>query len=367
MAILTSARTWRGSGVSLAKIALGLSERGHQVHMLVGEDQVARNFAELGLPVSLTPTGNTGLREISDLRRTLRRIGADAVMADRLRDLRLAGWATVSTPSALVYRHNVNGIGPQLRLTDWLVLRRAGFCLFQANRVRDEAIARAPWLGRLPGRVVYNGYDTHRFAANAEAGALFRARYGLAPDRLLALTTSTLEPSKGHAVALDALARARTAGHPATYLVIGEGPLAKDLESHAERAGVPTILTGFLGPEDLIAALSAADLYLHPSLEEIFPNAVGEAMSCGRAVVASDVGGTVELLGADGRTGVLTPPGDVAALAAAIIRLASDSHLRQRLGAAGRERIEREFPLSRMVERYESIVLEAAGPRRARK
>jgi glycosyltransferase involved in cell wall biosynthesis len=359
LALLTSARTWRGSGVSLGKIARGLADRGHQVQLLVGEARVARTFAALGLPVSVTPTGNTGWAEIRTVRRSLRGIGAEAVLVDRLRDLRLASWATVGTEAAVIYRHNVNSIGPRPRLTDRLALARTRLCLFQSERVRQAAVAGAPSLGRLRGRVVYNGYDTGRYARNADAAAAFRARYGLGPDRLLALTISALEPAKGHQFAIEALARARQQGVELTYVVSGEGPVADELRQRSAAAGIPLCLTGFLEGDDLVAALSAADLYLHPSLEELLPNAVGEAMACACAIVASDVGGTAELLGTDGSAGLLVPAASAEAMAAAIGCLAADADHRQRLGRAARARVEQEFPLRRMIDGYEAAVLEA--------
>jgi glycosyltransferase involved in cell wall biosynthesis len=94
---------------------------------------------------------------------------------------------------------------------------------------------------------------------------------------------------------------------------------------------------------------------VHPSLNEIFPNAVGEAMACGRAVVAADAGGTAELVGGGG-AGVLVPPGDTDALAAAVRELLEDPGRRDRLGEAARGRIAAEFPLARMIERYEAAL-----------
>jgi glycosyltransferase involved in cell wall biosynthesis len=150
-------------------------------------------------------------------------------------------------------------------------------------------------------------------------------------------------------------------GWPAVYAVAGEGPLRDELRRRAESLGVPVRLTGFLEHADLLGALSAADVYLHPSLEEIFPNSVGEAMSCARPVVATDVGGTAELLGDDGRAGILVPAGEVEAIALQLERLLSDSDLRRCLADEARRRVELEFPLSRMVERYRAVVTEAVG------
>jgi glycosyltransferase involved in cell wall biosynthesis len=115
--------------------------------------------------------------------------------------------------------------------------------------------------------------------------------------------------------------------------------------------------------EQMIAALSAADLVLHPSLQEIFPNAVGEAMSCARAVVAADAGGTGELLGRDGRSGRLVPPNDPEAMAVAVGTLLLDSELRMELGRAARQRIQAEFPLERMIDGYETALRQVLDSR----
>ena len=115
------------------------------------------------------------------------------------------------------------------------------------------------------------------------------------------------------------------------------------------------MFTGLLESDELIAALSAADVVVHPSLNEIFPNAVGEAMACGRPVVAEDAGGTAELVGGDG-AGVLVPPGDSTALAAAVRELFENPERRARVGEAARRRIAAEFPLARMIDRYEAAL-----------
>jgi glycosyltransferase involved in cell wall biosynthesis len=107
--------------------------------------------------------------------------------------------------------------------------------------------------------------------------------------------------------------------------------------------------------------LAAADIAVHPSLHEIFPNAVGEAMACGRPVIAADAGGTSELIGNSGEAGILVPAGDPDALAQAIGGLLADPERRTQLGAAARRRIETEFPLSRMIDEYERILGQVSG------
>jgi len=362
VAFLTSARSWRGSGVSLGKIAAGLAERGHTVCAFAGEKSVVEAFAGLGLSVAPTPTRDTGLSEIAALRRRLRRFDGDAIMVDKLRDLRLAGWAGVGLPVALLYRYNISPLGTPPRLTDRLVLARTRMCLFQSEQVRAAAQARTPALARIASRVIYNGYDTGRYRPDPEAGAAFRARYGLPPGGLVALTLSALERAKGQDVALQALERLRNEGVPVTYVIAGDGKHAEQIRRRATGSVVSTRFTGFLHGEDVIGALNAADVYLHPAREEIFPNAVAEAMACGRPAIASEIGGMAELVGPDGQAGLLVRPGDADALAEAVRRCAADEGLRARLGAAARRRIEACFPVSAMVDGYERAVLAAVSP-----
>ncbi|HET9038895.1 MAG TPA: glycosyltransferase, partial [Gemmatimonadales bacterium] len=111
----------------------------------------------------------------------------------------------------------------------------------------------------------------------------------------------------------------------------------------------------------MIGAYNAADLVVHPSLQEIFPNAVGEAMSCARPVVAADAGGTGELLGRDGTAGVLVPATDEQALADAVGALLADPARRRALGQAARRRVETEFPVARMIDGYENALREVVG------
>jgi glycosyltransferase involved in cell wall biosynthesis len=146
-------------------------------------------------------------------------------------------------------------------------------------------------------------------------------------------------------------------------VVLGDGIREQELKTLARDLGIPTRFTGFLAPEGVAAALNAADLVVHPSSQEIFPNAVGEAMACGRPVVAMDSGGTPELVGTDGIAGVLVPPRDPAALAQAIGSLLADVGRRAALGTAARERILQTFPLRRMIDGYEQVF---AGLVRAR-
>jgi glycosyltransferase involved in cell wall biosynthesis len=355
VAFLTSARLWRGSGVSLAKIAAGLESRGHRPHMLAGSAVVRDRFAALGLPATLVRTRTTGIREVRELHRQLRTLGTDVVVVDKPRDLRLSALATLGTDAALLYRYNHSLLGGPLDLRTRFLIRRARGCIFQSEQVRREALRQSPWLGRSAAWVIPNGYDFARFTPDPAAGAEYRRRLGIKPGVPVVLTVSALEKGKGQEVAIEALALLRKSPR-AVYLLCGTGDQEARLRELASRLDVPVRFLGHLEVNGIVAALNAADLVVHPSLQDIFPNAVGEAMSCGRPVVASDVGGIAELVGHDATAGVLLPPGDSRAFASTVGALLDDPGRRAALGTAARRRITDHFPLSRMLDGYEAVL-----------
>jgi glycosyltransferase involved in cell wall biosynthesis len=147
-------------------------------------------------------------------------------------------------------------------------------------------------------------------------------------------------------------------------LVVGEGPQRAELAAEIRRLGV-TRAVGLAGERDDVAGLLAqADLFVLPSRSEGLPVSVLEAMAAGVPVVASAVGGVPELV-EDGATGLLVPPGDPRALAAAIAKLAGDPALRRRLGAAGRRRVEARFDAASCrtahVELYRALLARHAA------
>ncbi|MCW3000506.1 MAG: glycosyl transferase group 1 [Solirubrobacterales bacterium] len=169
----------------------------------------------------------------------------------------------------------------------------------------------------------------------AGARARVRAELAIAPGEVLVLCLARLEPAKGVHVLLEA-----TRALPAVHVVVaGDGSERARLAPLAQAAG-----GRLLGTRDDVAdLLEAADVVCLASLHEALPLSLLEAMRSGRPVVASAVGGIPELL-ADG-AGVLVPPGDAAALRAALAALAQDRALRERVGAAGRARVaERHAP-----------------------
>jgi glycosyltransferase involved in cell wall biosynthesis len=174
--------------------------------------------------------------------------------------------------------------------------------------------------------VIRNGADW--------AGA---ARSALDGEPPLVLSVTRLKAPKDGVTLAQALARLERGSYRAS--IVGDGPDRPEVEAALGDAGE---LLGERG--DVPQLLASADVFVLSSRSEGLPMSILEAMAAGLPVVASAVGGIPELV-ADGETGLLVPPGDADALAAALQRLVGDPELRRRMGAASAERAEREFSL----------------------
>lgn len=206
----------------------------------------------------------------------------------------------------------------------WLGALAQGSALFSSSRIE----------------VIPNCLDTVRFSPRAKAAA--RAALGLPQDRLLVLFVALdadAEPRKGFTqleAALGQLA-ARFEGRPIDLMVLGDA---------TERPGDFPLRMHRLGvvhdDERIALAYCAADVFVAPSVEDNLPNTVLEAMSCGVACVAFDVGGIPDMV-VHAETGYLARAGSAADLAAGIVWVLESTERRDALGAAGRRRVEAMF------------------------
>ena len=176
---------------------------------------------------------------------------------------------------------------------------------------------------------------------------------GLQPDARLVVTASRLS----HQKALDVMFRAMVQVD-ATLLVAGEGPLENELRELAEDLGIDdrVFLLGFR--TDVVDLIGAADVFCLSSVWEGVPLAAMEAVQLGTPVVATDVGGTGELI-TDRVSGRLVPPRDEAALAAALREVLADEEARRVYVRAARATLASEFSTERMLERLRAIYVGA--------
>lgn len=252
--------------------------------------------------------------------------------------------ATVHHPIAVDLRLELAAAGRSRR---WALRRWYGFTRMQdrvARRLDRILTVSSPSKAEIEAEmgvageriaVVPNGVDTDTFrplpGSNRVAG------------RMLA-TASADVPLKGLVPLLEALARVR-AMRTADLVVVGRARPNGAVQDTIARLGLGDSVRFVSGidEQELVRLYSQAELAVVPSLYEGFSFPAVEAMACGVPLVATTAGALPEVVGRDGGSGLLVPPGDATALAAAIGRALDDPELRLRMGGEGR---------SRVLERY---------------
>ncbi|MGD8395179.1 MAG: glycosyltransferase, partial [Candidatus Eiseniibacteriota bacterium] len=205
-------------------------------------------------------------------------------------------------------------------------------------------------------RYVPSGVDLERFTPPADRPALRRA-LGIEPDARVLLAINLFVPIKGHAILVEAFDALRHRVPGCRLVLTSDGPLRPAIERQVAERGLDdrVRLTGFLDHDDLPRWIAAADLLVLPSLDEGMPLSILEGFACGRPLVASRVGGIPELV-TDERFGILVPPGDATALAAAL-----ESALARHWDVTTLCARAQEFAWPAVIERLEDVYAELCG------
>lgn len=235
-----------------------------------------------------------------------------------------------------------------------VVVQRASYACAHRVVANAHAVAERLVRERLAAdriAVVPNGLDGSRFIARDLPPAL----------RQVAMVAN-LRPGKGQDVLIDAAPAILQRYPDARFTLIGGGTERPVLEARARERGVAHAFQLEGHVEDVARRLGEADLCVLPSDSEAFPNALLEAMAAGLPVVASRVGGVLEVVQHE-RTGLLVPPRDPHALATEMLRLMSDPQLARGIAAAGREFVLRRFSFDRMVSAFEHLYLDEVARR----
>jgi glycosyltransferase involved in cell wall biosynthesis len=256
------------------------------------------------------------------------------------------------TPLVVTYHSDIvrqRGLLQVYRPLLELTLRRAARIL----PTSPNYLVSSPFLRRHAARcaVVPLGIDTDRFArADPRRVAAIRARY----DAPLALFVGRLRYYKGLHILLEAMPSVR-----GELLIGGDGPERERLERQAAQLGVAERVhfLGEVADEQLPALFQAADVFTMPA--HLRAEALGlaqiEALASGLPCVSTELGTGTSFANLHGETGLVVPPGDAPALAAALNTLLADSELRRRFGAAGRQRVAALFTRAHMVDAVEAI------------
>ncbi|OGB94315.1 MAG: hypothetical protein A3G35_15125 [candidate division NC10 bacterium RIFCSPLOWO2_12_FULL_66_18] len=242
--------------------------------------------------------------------------------------------------------------------------------LIFANSEATAALQRslAPFLGNV--RVVHLGVDLREFSlARLGEREEIRRRLDIKPDTVVVGVPGRFEPRKGQHVLIEAAKLLREEFPEVTYLLIGDAifglglEYARQLRSLVRDWGLEHQVR-FVGFQDDVAGiLAGVDVVVHASTSpEPFGLVIVEGMAMARPVVASDGGGAREIV-VEGMTGFLTPMGEARALAQRLRELLRDAELRERMGAAGRSRVEARFSadgMARTIEVHYAEVLDGA-------
>jgi glycosyltransferase involved in cell wall biosynthesis len=357
-------RVW-GAQLRLLLTAPGLRARGVELTLAVPDgNPFAERWRKAGLPIEVLPAPGPDSLRRPDGRRAgpvgIARTGA-AALASAVRLARTARRFD-AVLSFSRHTHVETAIAARLARRPVVVevvdIVRPGIgrrVLQVAARLATVVVANsratASTLGNAPRdlRVLYPIVDLTRFEPGPVDPAM-RARLGARTDRPVVVIVGRLDPGKGIELVADAFARATPTEHPAlaraVLAVVGDQGVAphgyvERLRAETEaRLGERVVFTGRI--EDVPGVLRAADAFINASDAEPFGRSILEAQATGTPVVAARGGGVPEFVD-DGRTGLLFPPGDAVAVAAALERVLADRGLAASMVATAREQTKARF------------------------
>jgi glycosyltransferase involved in cell wall biosynthesis len=276
----------------------------------------------------------------------------DVVLCCNQRAMRLGGPAArIARRCRVVMRNGLQGSLDRSSYNRWVARAIDGFVV-NADAVRRELVG---WLPAARVRVIYNGIDLKPFDKPRDRDET-RRELGCPANDPVIVSVGRLVAEKDPVTLLTAFRRAAERDERVRLWIAGDGPLRATLSAQAARMGLAERVT-FLGFQtDVPALLSAADILVISSRREGLPNVALEAMAARRAVVATAVAGTPELV-QDGQTGLLVPPGVPDAMAAALGALIADPVRRRQMGERGRRRVEQCFEASTALDCWEEYLL----------
>ena len=214
-----------------------------------------------------------------------------------------------------------------------------------------DALVTYEWFARRKIQVIYNGVKP---LAPVEGGPHVRQRLGIPESAFVLGTLSRLDSIKNQRMMIKALHRLRETVPQAVLLLAGDGPEREALESLTAELGLQdrVVFAGFIS--DIADHLDAMDVFLLTSFSEGTSMTLLEAMCLGKPIVATRVGGNIEVIDND-NTGVLIDSDDTDALVAAIERLASDNRWSKHLGEQAQRMFNARFSLHHMVSNYQQL------------
>jgi L-malate glycosyltransferase len=343
---LITGDVWAGAEVQMSglvrALAIGLGVQ--QEVVTFNDGTLAFRLRQQGVPVEVVSEAKHGLPGlVTACRKIMAGFEPDILHAHGFKENLVGGIAARLRGTRVVRTHHGKGmIGAALRYD---VVER-----LNARLLSDRLIVVSSDLGQFLGNcglprkkmtVVLNGMNPLEPSSRQEVVALKR-QLGLPEDAVVVGTTGRLIPVKDHADFLRAARIISQADSRARFVIVGDGPLMSELVGEAETLGIRgvTVFSGFR--EDAARLGEVFDVFALTSRHEGIPMALLEAMSLGKPVVVTNVGGMPEVV-SDGANGILVPPGDPGAFARACLELLGDPSLRRRLSETAAADIRDQF------------------------
>jgi L-malate glycosyltransferase len=355
-----TARTWRGGQQQALLTVLGLRERGHRAVLVAHpEGELYKRASEGTDLVGLAPRSEIDLASAWRLSRIVRDYRPEVVHAHDPHGVAIAATAlsfgAVRPCPPLVASRRVDFHLSRNSFSRWKYRQVTRF-IAASGAIRDILVHDGIPASQVD--VVHDGIDV---AKVQRLPALdLHVEFWMPHGVPVVANVGALVGHKGQRYLLEAVPQVMQEVPDVHLVILGEGELRGPLEKqvkdlHLEKA---VRLPGFR--EDVLSLVKSADLFVMSSITEGLGSAVLDAMAMGMAVVGTRAGGIPEAVVHE-RTGLLVPPADSTALAAAITRLLRDRDLRTAYGEAGRKRVEAHFGVDALVERTLAIYRQLAS------
>lgn len=339
------------------QIVQRLQPQGFDFHIgaVVYEEPLQGYFRDLGATViEFSQEGDGPLR--SRVREYITRHGVQLVHSHSARTAIIAGLALgPGGRGQHIYTKHLL-LSPGDRRNGWVYWALDRLSLYlpghvvPVSKVMGERLKRMPGLRRSRIVPIQNGIDTERFFAPGERDAT-RAELGLPTDAVVIGFAGRIELMKRLDLLLDAFARLRPQFPALRLLLVGRGSELDTLKAQAARLNISDGVTWAGFRTDIPRLLAAMDIYAQPSSNEGLSLSILEAMSAGKAIVTTDVGGAREIIH-DRATGLIVPPEDAPALESALRWVLDEGARLTSLGEAARRFVNAEFSAAGMVEAY---------------
>lgn len=363
--------TYGGSGVVATEVGMELARRGHRVHVLSYDlprrlDKFLENIFYHEVKVLAYPLFDYPpycLSLASSMTRICEQEGIDLIHVHYAIPHAISAFLAkevlgTRSPKVVTTLHGTDitlvGSDPSYLPITKLSLERSDGVTAVSEFLKQATYRQLEVPSELGIQVIPNFIDLNVFRCNRDRVAEIRSRLCqklVADDLKLICHISNFRPLKrvSDVVRIFALVKKRLA---AKLVLVGDGPDRPLVENLAQELGIGQDVI-FLGKQSSVAEiLSCSDLFLLPSETESFGLGALEAMACGVPVIATEVGGLPEVV-INGKTGFLCPIGAVDDMAQKAIEILSSSELATSLGCAARKRVEQQFQIGPVVDRYE--------------